>query len=1421
MPDDELKKLAESRLGRVLKGKYRLDRVLGIGGMAVVYAATHRNKKRVAIKMLHPELSIRENIRTRFLREGYVANSVDHPGAVAVHDDDVAEDGSAFVVMELLDGAPVDQVAVEQGNSGRRVPLALVVSIGDALLDVLVAAHAKGIVHRDIKPANLFLTNDGRLEVLDFGIARLHDETSTGATQTGAMMGTPAYMAPEQALAESSKVDGQTDLWAVGATLFVLLTGELVHEGENASQLLVGAATKRARSISSVAPEVPKAIAAVIDKALAFQKAERWASAKEMREALAKACVEATGGPVAPLPKTEKVTGLEATIASDRDVSPGSGGAGFDPTVDAKSGGAGAPALTTDAAVAKSRSEEPRERAKRRALPWRGISVVALACFAVAGGVAAYRAAYAPRIRYCLDTEDTNDGPRCVFEVGADILGKRFRGASRVTERRGRVVSVEHVNFAGLSSDPDDGFARLEVVRDENGAVRELIKYDRFGANVEWQKWSGDGKRIDFVDIDGQTPRHVGNVFSEVSLVLNDDQRANPPTSFQLEYDAQGRRRRIFLVGPTGRPRVDISGRYGFLYEYGNTPGVRIKQTDLGFDGQPAPDRSGAVFHRRSDNGSPQGDVSYFDAKDQPVARDHVHTWRSSTRDDYATSAIAAFGLHDEPVSLTSIHEIRCTWNAAKHTVECTTFDAQGRASSGHVARSTYDERGLQILHEYLDGQGNRMVPKNLTSAERSHYDEQRHEVLLEELEPAGAPTPGAEGFARRESKYDVHDNRTESRFYDEAGHLAPSKDGGAIQRSTFDDRGLELTESSFDADDHPVANAHGFSSQHKKYDRLRNLTEAAYFGPDGKPTVSDEGFAIKRLTYDENDDLVAVSYSDADGAPTMYQGEYATERLENDERGLIVEEDYIDGHGEPTLRTKGYASVKKTRDRNGDVVEEAYFGRSGEPIVREGGYATKKTTYDTQRRAIETALFGVSGEPVFGEQGWSVERTTYDDRGLAVRVDHFDPAKAPAIDRAGRASSTKAYDSRGNVTEEVSLGLDGKPIATPDGFAVKKTAYDDRDEMIEEALFGADGKAVVGPEGWSLRRIRYDDFGDVVEETSLDAAHRPVARGHDNEFGAYASKRQHFDERHRLVEEAYFDAGGAPATGGKAGTAIVRYKRDSYGRVIETSYFDGTGTPVASNERKVVVLSRYDDAGRLIEQRFVDASGKSREASDGCSGRRTKYDPQGHVVEEACLDAKDGVTLSADGWAIERTQRDARGNAVDTSTYGPDGALKADKWGVARHTTRFDERNLVQETAFLDEHGKPVRDDGTHSYGYEFSTDAAKASSAPELASRASMDENGHLPPVTIQAIIRQSLPAFRECYAASAKGDAKREGTTATMFFIEQDGSVSRARDAGSTLRDKAVVACVTKAFEALRFPKRSSHAMVSVAYRILFGP
>jgi serine/threonine-protein kinase len=307
---DAMKRRAEARIGAVLRGKWRIDRLIGVGGMAAVYEGTHRNGKRGAIKLLHLELSMDQEARARFLQEGQVANKVAHPGAVIVLDDDTAEDGAVFLVMELLEGKSVSSIAETRPHNRLRVGESL--RLFDQLLDVLVAAHDKGVVHRDIKPENLFLTNDGTLKVLDFGLARVM-ETKGGANMTrmGNAMGTPAFMPPEQALGEWDKVDAQSDLWATGASLFTLITGRLVHEAPTLNQLLLKAMTHPAPPIRSILPALPSDVAEVVDRALAFKKEERWPNAAAMQRAVRKAIatIESKGEPLLepPPPSSRKL----------------------------------------------------------------------------------------------------------------------------------------------------------------------------------------------------------------------------------------------------------------------------------------------------------------------------------------------------------------------------------------------------------------------------------------------------------------------------------------------------------------------------------------------------------------------------------------------------------------------------------------------------------------------------------------------------------------------------------------------------------------------------------------------------------------------------------------------------------------------------------------------------------------------------------------------------------------------------------------------------------------------------------------------------------------------------------------------------------------------------------------------------------
>jgi serine/threonine-protein kinase len=294
----------ESRIGTTIREKYRIESVLGVGGMATVYLATHRNGSRAALKILHPELAVRDVHRDRFIREAYVANSIDHSAPVRVVDDDVAEDNCPYLVMELLEGETLEARRRRLGRLDAREVLVL----SYALCDALGAAHAAGVVHRDIKPENLFLTKSGELKVLDFGIARVRQEGGVMGTRTGVMMGTPAFMPPEQALGRRAEINERTDLWAAGATMFTLLSGRVVHEADSPEEMMVWAATRPAQPLVEVLPEIPLTIAAIVDKALSFKGSDRFSSAHAMRDAIAQAHVDAFGEAIetTPMPSGPK-----------------------------------------------------------------------------------------------------------------------------------------------------------------------------------------------------------------------------------------------------------------------------------------------------------------------------------------------------------------------------------------------------------------------------------------------------------------------------------------------------------------------------------------------------------------------------------------------------------------------------------------------------------------------------------------------------------------------------------------------------------------------------------------------------------------------------------------------------------------------------------------------------------------------------------------------------------------------------------------------------------------------------------------------------------------------------------------------------------------------------------------------------------
>ncbi len=283
MAERKLRAPRDARLGEVVAGKWEITSVLRVGNMASTYGARHRNGHRVALKVLHAAWSGDASLACRFTRSGYLANGVCHRGVVPAIDDGVTDDGCPFLVYTLLTGRDMEALRAERGQ----LPAQDVLERTIELLEILHAAHARGIVHRNLKPGNVFVTDDGEVKLLGFGASALVDGLATSdVTDAYTAVGTPAFMAPEQAQGLREDVDATTDVFGVGATMFTLLSGEHVHPGRGSRELLRRAAVEPARSLSAVAPRLPQQVVAVVDRALAFSREERWPSALIMAEAL-------------------------------------------------------------------------------------------------------------------------------------------------------------------------------------------------------------------------------------------------------------------------------------------------------------------------------------------------------------------------------------------------------------------------------------------------------------------------------------------------------------------------------------------------------------------------------------------------------------------------------------------------------------------------------------------------------------------------------------------------------------------------------------------------------------------------------------------------------------------------------------------------------------------------------------------------------------------------------------------------------------------------------------------------------------------------------------------------------------------------------------------------------------------------------
>lgn len=1142
---------------------YRIVRHLGSGGMGSVYLAVNTNiDQQVAIKVLRPEVARNAALRARFKQEAEMLCSLDHPGIVKFLNYVETAEG-VFLIMEYVKGMTLeDFISKKNGLIVESKAYPLICEI----LDAFSYAHSKGIVHRDIKPANIIIQDDGHIKIMDFGIAQIISEANV--TDGKAIMGTPAYMSPEQIYGKD--IDARSDIYSIGVLIHNMLTGRAPYD----STLLTAQEIKRRvvkdnmPRMVEIYPYISDKIQAVVDKATQKVPEARYQSCLEMKSAVKKAIAPDPiskpllyGGIAAALvlllvgfftwdyyrTKVEyykdyvEVFGVPQGIGSlsSNEMSHREASYRFEYSRHKLRRVSYVNSLGN---LVDHHDSEDKDRIVDMTLTYtEGTGKVDTEKFMNRSGKVLYVKDYDSNFKTCTFKLDDELGTEMVLNAQEEIFqsvfdntlqGKKGKISKYILEysEDGYLTKVEYAGFGNVRVPNAHGIFGKSFVLDKEGRVIEehylgkdgKPKAAQFGLGIKKFIYDDEDNisQIVYLTVDGK-PSSDGN---------------NCPV-INLTYDKWGNRICEKYCDMKGNSIIRKDGPFaGLVYNY-NERGFCVKRRFLGIDG--------GLTYVQGVNGY----INSYDENGYLKSRSYV---------DAKGNAAYFSEETDDENQQTSYSKLEFVNDVHGNPLDVRILNATGELSENvdfaHKS-CTYDSVGNLLTEYYLDSKGKIYAPAKFGYAGVDvTYNLQGRisRVTYMDAEKKRCTLPNTH-FCYTVREYDARGNKIKFSYYDDKDKLAMTNEGVAVTCYEYDEKGNEIARS--------------------------------FYNEKGKPFVLNRFCARWEFAYDDQGNCISERYKNTDGKLMLVNGVAGYNRS-FDARGNKQNVYPIGLNG--SLAVGKFDERMKYDDRD-NVIELSYFNAKGTPTVCESGFHKLLMKYNSNNQCVQDEFYGTNGLLCnVKNKNFAVIKTEFDERGNEISKEYFTSTGTRGYDHSRVHKYYNQYNKVVNkIKHQIAFGCDGKPVAA-DGIAPEgRVEYDKRGNMIKLICYDGYGKKTTGLHGWSEQRFTYDEVGMRTSLAFYSLSGCPVM----DKYLKYHKQVYTYNAMRLLSSVTFLGVNGKPILV-EGGYSSIKYRYNSQTQHIETGYYgtDGTCTNNASGFSRQVYTFR-DGAEYKCE--WYAASGK------------------------------------------------------------------------------------------------------------------------------------------------------------------------------------------------------------------------------------